>query len=76
LALGLEEVLWSYDTKIEVFGHAHQQSKEKCICRKYLIPTVKNGCGSLMLWGYFTSTHPGALVKVNGIMNQVSEHFS
>jgi hypothetical protein len=23
----------------------------------------------MMLWGYFVSTGPGALVKVNGIMN-------
>jgi hypothetical protein len=33
---------------------------------KYLIPAVKYGGGSLMLLGFFG---PGALVKVNGIMN-------
>jgi hypothetical protein len=32
------------------------------------IPTVKYGYGSLMLWGYFSSTRSGANVKVNGIM--------
>ena len=33
------------------------------------IPPVKYGGGSLMLWGCFSSTGPGALVKVNSIMN-------
>jgi hypothetical protein len=31
-----------------------------------------DGGESLMLWGYFASTGPGALVKVNGIMNFTS----
>jgi hypothetical protein len=30
---------------------------------------LKYGGASLMLWGYFASTGPGAPVKVNGIMN-------
>jgi hypothetical protein len=34
-----------------------------------LVPTVKYGGGSLMLWDYSASTSPGALVKLNGIMN-------
>ena len=42
--------------------------KKDVINKKNFIPTVKYGGGSLMLWGYFASTGPGALVKVNGIM--------
>ena len=66
-------VLWSDETKIELFGHAHQRwvwrRKKDACAEKNLIPTVKYGGGSLMLWGCFASTGPGALVKVNGIMN-------
>jgi hypothetical protein len=39
---------------------------------KFLIPKV-NGGGSLMLWSYFASTGPEALVKVNGIMNKYQD---
>ena len=67
----LQAVLWSDDMKI--FDHAHQLwvccRKTETYAEKYLIPTVKYGGGSLMLWGYFASTGPGALVKVNGIVN-------
>ena len=36
---------------------------------KYLIPPVKYGGGSLMLWGCFAASGPGSLVKTNGKMN-------
>jgi hypothetical protein len=34
-----------------------------------LIPPVKYGGGYLMVWVYLASVDPGALVKVNGIVN-------
>ena len=46
--------------KMELVGQAHQWNP---------IPTVNYGGGYLMFWGYFASTGPGAVVKVNGIMN-------
>ena len=36
---------------------------------KHLILTVKYGSGSVMFWGCFTSRGPGALVRIDGIMN-------
>ena len=38
---------------------------------KYLIPTVKYGGGSLMLWGCFSSKGPGQLVRIHGIMDSI-----
>jgi hypothetical protein len=59
--------------KIVLFGHAHHwwvwRRKKDAYAKKNPIPTVKHGGGSLMLWGHFSSTGPGALVRVNGIRN-------
>jgi hypothetical protein len=54
-----------YATHTRGFG----LEKWKQILILYLIPPVKYGGGSLMLWGYFTSTGLGALAKFNSIMN-------
>ncbi|KAI4874581.1 hypothetical protein NFI96_006056 [Prochilodus magdalenae] len=53
------EVLWSDETKIELFGNS-----TRCVWRtkndedhpKNTIPTVKHGGGSIMLWGVFHGT--------------------
>jgi hypothetical protein len=69
----LQAVLWSDDMKIDLISHTHQWwvwcQKIESYAEKYLVPTVKYGDGSLMLWGYFASTGPGALDMFNGIMN-------
>ena len=68
-------------SKIELFGHVHRQhvwcQKRDAYKEKHLIPTVKYGGGSLMLWGRFAAS-PGALVKINGHneFHQVPGHFS
>ena len=58
---------------MELFGHVHcrhvWRQKRDAYKEKHLIPTVKYGGGSLMLWGCFAASGPGALVKINGIMN-------
>jgi hypothetical protein len=41
-------------------GTAHQH--------KNLIPTVKSGGGSLMVWGCFAASGPGQLAIINGKM--------
>ena len=46
-----------------VVGHTHSE------IWWWVIPTVKYGGGSVMLWGRFAASGPGALVKINGIMN-------
>ena len=38
------------------------------------IPTVKHGGGSIMMWGRFSSSGTGQLVKINGIMDGALYH--
>ena len=55
------KILWSDETKIEVFGLKHAT-----------IPTVKHAGGSIMLWVCFSAAGTGRLVgiktKMNGVM--------
>ena len=68
-----DRVLWSDETKIELFGNKHSKwvwrTTKDAHAEKHLIPTVKYGGGSVMLWGCFASKGPGNLVRVHGIMN-------
>ena len=56
-SLDLNRVLWSDETKMDVFGHVHRRhvcsQKRDAYKEKHLIPTVKYGGGSFMLWGTF-----------------------
>jgi hypothetical protein len=55
------KILWSDETKIELFGLN--------VCRKFgTLPTVKHGGGSIMLWGCFSVT--GRLVRIKVKMNR------
>jgi hypothetical protein len=62
-----KEILWSDETKIELFG-----LNDKChIWRKPgTIPTVKHCGGSIMLWGCFSVTRNGRLVRIEGKLNR------
>uniref|UniRef100_A0A8C4SRG5 Uncharacterized protein n=1 Tax=Erpetoichthys calabaricus TaxID=27687 RepID=A0A8C4SRG5_ERPCA len=65
-----KEILWSDETKIELFGvnarrhvwrkpgTAHHQANT--------IPTVKHGGGSIMLWGCFSAAGTGRLIRCIG----------
>ncbi|KAK3564010.1 hypothetical protein QTP86_006830 [Hemibagrus guttatus] len=68
-----ENVIWSDETKIELFG-------KNSTCRvwrrtnaelhpKNTIPTVKHGGGNIMLWGCFSAKGPGRLIRVKERMN-------
>ena len=58
-------VLWSDETKIELFGHVHHRhvcrQKRDAYKQKHLTPTVKYGHGTLMLWSCFAASGPGPL---------------
>uniref|UniRef100_A0AAZ3PSC7 Tc1-like transposase DDE domain-containing protein n=1 Tax=Oncorhynchus tshawytscha TaxID=74940 RepID=A0AAZ3PSC7_ONCTS len=67
-------VLWSDETKIELFGHNDHRyvwSTNRDACKsKNTIPTLKQGGGSLMVWGCFAAGGIGPLHKINGIMRE------
>ncbi|MCJ8737403.1 hypothetical protein PDJAM_G00023560 [Pangasius djambal] len=68
-----KKVLWSDETKIELFG----LNAKRYVWRKpntayrpeHTIPTVKHGGGSITLWGCFSSAGTGKLVRVDGKMD-------
>ena len=67
-------VLWSDETKIELFGHMDRRyvwrKPGTAFDEKNLVPTVKHSA-SIMLWGCFAAAGPGKLAVVPGIMNSL-----
>ena len=60
------KILWSDETKIELFG-----LNAKCHVWKKpgTILMVEHGGGSIMLWGCFSVAETGRLVRIKGKMN-------
>ncbi|KAK3568483.1 hypothetical protein QTP86_008234 [Hemibagrus guttatus] len=68
-----ENALWTDETKIELFGrsvsHYVWRKSNTAFQKKNIIPTVKYGGGSVMVWGCFAASGPGRLAVINGTMN-------
>lgn len=71
-------VLWTDETKIEFFG-----SKRRTFVRRRkgerfrsfcLVPTMKHGGGSLMVWAAISAHGAAPLKRIQGIMDQHSYH--
>ncbi len=68
-----ENTLWTDETKVELFGrcvsHYIWRKSNTAFQKKNIIPTVKYGSGSVMVWGCFAASGPGRLAVINGTMN-------
>ncbi len=67
------KVLWSDETKFELFGINSTRRVWKRRTAAYdpknTIPTVKHGGGNIMLWGYFSAEGTGQLHRIKGTMD-------
>ncbi|KMQ83819.1 paired box protein and transposase domain containing protein [Lasius niger] len=65
------KVLWTDESKFEVFGlkrrvFVRRTPKEKML-PDCVVPTVKHGGGSVIVWGSFCAAGVGNIVKIDGI---------
>ncbi len=67
-----ENVLWTDETKVELFGKGHHgtvyRKKNEAFKEKDTVPTDKHGGGSKMFWGCFAASGTGCLDCVKCIM--------
>ncbi|CDQ57887.1 unnamed protein product [Oncorhynchus mykiss] len=68
-----EMVMWSDETKIELFGlnstRRVWRKKKDEYNPKNTIPTVKHGGGNIILWGCFSAKGTGRLHRIEGRMD-------
>ena len=69
----MDTILWSDETKVNLFGSDGVQNVWRRAGEEYadknVVPTVKHGGGSLMVWGCMSSQGVGDLHFIEGIMN-------
>ena len=69
------KTLFTDETKCELFKNGHRRvyirhsegEKMMTVC---IVPTVKHGGGSIMLWRCLGNERVGDLIKINGIMKK------
>ncbi|KAG2461297.1 TCB1 transposase, partial [Polypterus senegalus] len=68
-----ENTSWTDETKVELFGRQMSRyiwrKRNTAFQKKNIIPTVKYGGGSVMVWGCFAASGPGRLAVIDGTMN-------
>lgn len=69
-----KNVLWTDESKFEVFGQTRRvfvrRSKGERMLPECIVPTVKQGKSSVLVWGCFSNAGTGDLVQINGIMKK------
>ncbi len=72
------KVLWSDETKIELFGinstRRVWRRRNAAYDPKNIIPTIKHGGGNIMLWGCFSAKGTGQLHRIKGTMDGAMYH--
>lgn len=70
--------LWSDESSFSIFPFPSQQYVRRRPGEELrpdcLIPTVKYGGGKVMVWGCFSASGVGPIIRVNGIMDQNIYH--
>lgn len=68
------KVLWTVESKFEQFGNKRRvyvrQREGESYKNECLLPTVKHGGGSIMVWGAISAPGTGDLVKIDGIIDK------
>ncbi len=68
-----DSILWSDETKINVFGTDGFKTVWRCKGEEYkekcMVPAVKHGGGSVLMWGCMSAAGVGELHFIDGIMN-------
>jgi len=71
-------VLWTDESKFELFGSHRRTYVRRRPGERFhhecIVPTVKHGGGSVMVWGCFGGTKVGDLVKIDGTMDKKVYH--
>ncbi len=66
-------ILWTYETKVELFGRCVSRyiwrKTNTAFHKKNIVPSVKHGGCSVMVWGCFTASGPGSLAIIHVTMN-------
>ena len=62
----INDIIWSDETKIELFG---LNAKRYLWKKPGTIPKVKHGGDSIMQWGRFSAAGTGRLVRIEQKMN-------